>query len=68
LENRRVKQVLWRGFAISGMWEGKYSAKYCVYICVNGKMRPAETISGKGWGMKENDGRGEFKYDLFDIL
>jgi hypothetical protein len=28
----------------------------------NGKMRPAETILRKGgWGIKENDGRSEFK-------
>jgi hypothetical protein len=32
-------------------------------------MRPVETIPevGKG-GMKENDGEGECKYDVFDIL
>jgi hypothetical protein len=36
---------------------------------VNGKMRPAETISGMGeGGIKENDQGGEFKYDMFDIL
>jgi hypothetical protein len=33
-------------------------------MCVNGKMRPFETIVGV-WdgGIKENDGRGEFNYD-----
>jgi hypothetical protein len=36
---------------------------------VNGKVRPVETILGmEGEGMKENDGKGEFKYDIFDIL
>jgi hypothetical protein len=32
-------------------------------------MRPAETIPGMGEGRsKENDGGGEFSYDIFDIL
>jgi hypothetical protein len=31
---------------------------------VNGKMRPAETISEVGGGIKENDGGCEFKYDV----
>jgi hypothetical protein len=32
-------------------------------------MRPAETILGMGvWGIKENDGTGELKYDVFDIV
>jgi hypothetical protein len=36
---------------------------------VNGKMRPVKTIPGIEGGMiKENDGGGEFKYDIFDIL
>jgi hypothetical protein len=36
---------------------------------VNGKIRPIETIPGMGWGeIKENDGGGKFKYDVFDIL
>jgi hypothetical protein len=31
-------------------------------------MRPVETILGMGWGrIKENDGRGKFQYDMFDI-
>jgi hypothetical protein len=31
----------------------------------NGKMRPVETIPGMGRGsIKENDGGGEFKYDI----
>jgi hypothetical protein len=37
---------------------------------VNGKMRPVETIPEHwrcwGGGIKENDGGGEFKYDIFD--
>jgi hypothetical protein len=36
---------------------------------VNGKMISVETIPGiVGGSMKENGGRGEFKYDIFDIL
>jgi hypothetical protein len=32
-------------------------------------MRPVETIPGMGEGeIKENDGGGEFKYDIFTIL
>jgi hypothetical protein len=32
---------------------------------VNGKMRTVETIPGTGgWGIKENDGGGEFSYDI----
>jgi hypothetical protein len=36
---------------------------------VNEKMRPVETVPGMGRGaIKENDGRSEFKYAIFDIL
>jgi hypothetical protein len=36
---------------------------------VNGKMRHVDTIPETGvWGIKENGGGGEFKYDTFDIL
>jgi hypothetical protein len=36
---------------------------------VNGKIIPVETILGLGGGrIEENGGRGEFKYDIFDIL
>jgi hypothetical protein len=31
---------------------------------VNGKMRPVETISGMGVGIKKNDGGCEFNYDI----
>jgi hypothetical protein len=31
---------------------------------VSGKMRPVEAILGMGGGIKENDGGGEFKYDI----
>jgi hypothetical protein len=32
---------------------------------VNGKMRPVELIPGMGGGeIKENDGGGEFNYDI----
>jgi hypothetical protein len=37
-------------------------------MSVNGKVMPVETIPGMGAaGIKENGGRGEFKYDIFDI-
>jgi hypothetical protein len=35
---------------------------------VNAKMIPVETIPGMGRVIKECDGWGEFKYDIFDIL
>jgi hypothetical protein len=42
---------------------------YCVHMYVNGKMIPVETIPRMRKGqIKENDGGGEFKYDIFDIL
>jgi hypothetical protein len=35
----------------------------------NEKMIPVETTPGMGVGdMQENDGGGEFKYDIFDTL
>jgi hypothetical protein len=35
----------------------------------NGKMRSIETVPAMGGGrMKESSGRGEFLYDIFDIL
>jgi hypothetical protein len=39
----------------------------------NGKMIPVETVPGVGWGgeggrIKENDGGGKFKYNIFDVL
>jgi hypothetical protein len=35
---------------------------------VNGKLRPVDTIPGIGGReTQENDGGGEFKYDIFDI-
>jgi hypothetical protein len=37
-------------------------------MLVNGKMRPVETIPGMGEGEIKNYGKGEFKYDVFDIL
>jgi hypothetical protein len=37
-------------------------SKYCIYMCVYGKMIPVETIPGVGGGrVKENGGGGEFK-------
>jgi hypothetical protein len=32
----------------------------------NGKMKPVKAIPGMGGG--KDKGRGEFKYDIFDIL
>jgi hypothetical protein len=44
-----------------------YEVVDLVHMYVNGKIRPVENILGLG-GIKENDGGGEFKYDIFDIL
>jgi hypothetical protein len=36
-----------------------------ILMCENGKMRPVETIPGMGGsGIKKNNGRGEFNYDI----
>jgi hypothetical protein len=36
---------------------------------VNVKIIPVETVPGiRGGGMKESNGGGEFKYDIFDTL
>jgi hypothetical protein len=36
---------------------------------VNGKLRPAVIVSGLGRGRREEtSGKGEFKYDIFDII
>jgi hypothetical protein len=36
----------------------------CTHVC-NGKMRPVETIPGKGVGkINETGGGGEFNYDI----
>jgi hypothetical protein len=50
-------------------WEGgRYKKKMKEGECsenISGKMRPAETIPGMGERrIKENDGRGEFNYDI----
>jgi hypothetical protein len=38
-------------------------------VYVNVKMSPVEIIPGMGGeGIKENDGGGEFNYDISDIL
>jgi hypothetical protein len=34
----------------------------------NAKMRPVETIPVTGGGIKENDGRDEFNYDILQEL
>jgi hypothetical protein len=48
---------------------GLIKCKYCIRMYVNEKMRPVETISGRG----ERDDKGEqggggFIYDIFDTL
>jgi hypothetical protein len=30
------------------MWKGEYGTNTCVYMYINGKMRPVETIPGMG--------------------
>jgi hypothetical protein len=71
METRKVKQVLSWGWH---QWEGENIRKGCrsvnmveyyVLMYDNGKLRPVETIQGmEGEGIKENDGGGEFKYDI----
>jgi hypothetical protein len=39
--------------------------EYYVLMYEKGKMRPVETIPGMGGGIKENDGGGEFYYDIW---
>jgi hypothetical protein len=34
----------------------------------NGIMRPVDTIPGMGGGITENDGGGEFNYDILQEL
>jgi hypothetical protein len=67
LEKRRAEQVLprrWGKGVRRSIW-----CKYCVHMNVNGKKIPVETISQTGGGeLKENGGRGEFKYDINNIL
>jgi hypothetical protein len=39
--------------------------EYYVLVYENGKMRHVETVPGMGEGeIKENDGGGEFNYDI----
>jgi hypothetical protein len=66
---------LWRLLPVRGgrMWAkgvGEWIwCKYCVHLYANGKIRPVETITGiRGGRIKENDGGGWFKYDIFGIL
>jgi hypothetical protein len=43
--------------------------KQCVYVRVNGKMRPVETMPGMGVGRNKGEWwGGELKYDKFDVL
>jgi hypothetical protein len=46
---------------------GEYGGYY-VLVYENGKMRPAETIPGMGWRIKEKGGGGEFNYDILQEL
>jgi hypothetical protein len=39
-----------------------------VHMYVNGKMRPVEAVPGMEGGDKGDDGGGEFKFDICDIL
>jgi hypothetical protein len=39
----------------------------CIRVC-KWKGISVETIARMWWGMKENDGEGEFKYGIFDIV
>jgi hypothetical protein len=64
LENRRAEQFLSGGLApVEGGGCMEILCKYCVHVCVNGKMRLVETIPGMGKEVK-----GKFKYEILDIL
>jgi hypothetical protein len=43
---------------------GRIWCQYCLYMYVSGKMRTVKTIPGMGRELKENDGGGEFNYDI----
>jgi uncharacterized protein (DUF433 family) len=50
-----------------GVW-GEHSAN-TIHTCINGQIIPVETVPEmRGGGIKENDRKGEFKCDIFDIL
>jgi hypothetical protein len=59
---------LWEGEGRKRVLDGRIWCKYSVYMYVNGKMRPVETIPGMGGGRIKTNGGGEFNYDIFDIL
>jgi hypothetical protein len=75
-QNWWAEQVLSRGLVPVGegrMWGkvvgGLIWCKYCVHMCIHEKMRCVETFPGTAEReIKENDGGGEFNYDIFDIL
>jgi hypothetical protein len=64
-KNRKIKQVLTGGWY---QWEAggyKENVKEAVLKYEDGKMRHVETVPGMGaGGIKENDGGGEFNYDI----
>jgi hypothetical protein len=73
LENRRAEQILSEGLVpVGGGGCRKRVSKgnmVQIHMYVNGKMKPVETVPGMvGRKIKENDGGGEFKYDILDIL
>jgi hypothetical protein len=49
------------------MWEGKYGAN-TVYTCMWMEKWYLLKIFQEWERIKENDGRSEFKHDVFDIL
>jgi hypothetical protein len=65
-ENRRSEQVL-PGVGTSGRRGGREGCgryKHCVYMYVNRKMTPVETVPGIGReGTKKNDEGDEFNYN-----
>jgi hypothetical protein len=71
-ENRRVAggvDTSGKGEEVGKVCRRVNMCKYGVYMYVNRKMRPTETIPGiRGKKIKENGGGSEFKYDIFDTL
>jgi hypothetical protein len=61
-----------RGWVLALVVEGGIGGliwcKQCIHTYVNAKMAPVETVPGIRGGDGGEKWRGEFKYDIFDIL
>jgi hypothetical protein len=69
MQNRSCLRVWYQWGEYKERVEEVNMVEYYVLIYENGKMRPVETIPGMGGGrIKENDGGGEFNYDILQEL